>query len=196
MSRGFTTSEKKELKERLIDVFIKKLNYQKISSINVEDLAKSVGIAKGSFYLFFKSKNELFAEVVNKIQDSIVHKAIAITKEKGLSDKDKLKQLILFLVDTIYRYPWIKQLSNIEYDKVIRKLPDETKEELRQKDITDITKILDLLDLKSNYSNETITIIVQIILSSALNKEDYGKKYDESVKVMINIIVENIFKGD
>lgn len=194
MSRGFSQQEKENLRESLIAEFVEELNYRKITSINIDDLVKKVGIAKGSFYLFFSSKDELFAEVINKLQDEIIEKSISIAKENELSDKDRLKKLILYLVDTIYQYPWVKQLSNIEYTRVIRRLPSETKEQLRQKDITDLTRILRILNLKSDYSFSKIMTMFQIIFSSALNKKDYGDQYDEAVKTMIDILIENIFK--
>ncbi|NVY96027.1 TetR/AcrR family transcriptional regulator [Lactobacillus sp. DCY120] len=193
MSRGFTEEERKEIKNKLIDLFIEKLNYQKISSINIDDLVKSVGIAKGSFYLFFKSKDELFAAVLNHIQSEIVNESIYLAEEKDLSDKKKLKAIVLFLINTIKQYPWIKKLSNVEYEKIIRRLPRETKENLRTKDITDIQNILEKLNLKSDYSSENIVIMIQIILSSALNSQDYGPQYDQSVEMMVDILINNLF---
>ncbi|BDR59794.1 TetR/AcrR family transcriptional regulator [Lactobacillus xylocopicola] len=193
MSRGFTEEEKKELKERLIQVFIEELNHQKISSINIDDLVKKVGIAKGSFYHFFKSKDDLFAEVINKIQDNIINKSTYLAEEDKLPAKDRLKKILLYLVATIGQYPWIKQLSNVEYAKLIRRLPDDAKEKLRQKDITDLTRILEILNLKTVYPYENITVMVQIIFSSALNKDDYGDKYDESIKILVDILIDHIF---
>lgn len=194
MSKGFTDQEKKDLKKRLIHIFVEKLNYQKISSINVDSLVKEVGIAKGSFYHLFKSKDELFGEVINQVQDNIINKSLEIAREENLPAKSKLKNLLFYLVETISQYPWIKQLSNVEYEKIIRRLPDETKQKLRQKDVTDLNRILKLLNLSTAYSYEKITVIVQIIFSSALNKKDYGEQYDESVKLMIDILIESMFK--
>lgn len=194
MSKGFTDQEKKDLKKRLIHIFVEKLNYQKISSINVDSLVKEVGIAKGSFYHLFKSKDELFGEVINQVQDNIINKSLEIAREENLPAKSKLKNLLFYLVETISQYPWIKQLSNVEYEKIIRRLPDETKQKLRQKDVTDLNRILKLLNLSAAYSYEKITVIVQIIFSSALNKKDYGEQYDESVKLMIDILIESMFK--
>ncbi|BDR57078.1 TetR/AcrR family transcriptional regulator [Xylocopilactobacillus apis] len=193
MSRGFTEQEKKDLKERLVKVFVTELNTKSFSAISVEDLANQVGIAKGSFYHFFKSKDELFAAVFNQLQDDMINESMKIAQEDQRSPKDRLKNLIMYLVRTISEYPWLKHLSNVEYERVFSRLGSEAKEQLQQKDLTDLSEILKILKLKSVYSAENITIINQIILSSALNKNDYGKNYDDSVQIMINLLVDSIF---
>lgn len=47
-----------------------KLGYKKT---NIEDLCAKAGISKGAFYLFYASKEELFFDVIMRIQTKLVY---------------------------------------------------------------------------------------------------------------------------
>lgn len=196
MSRGFTNGEKKEIREKLIEALESELKYQKINKISIDELVSKVGIAKGSFYLFFKSKEFLFMELINKIQGDIVDSFKHIAKEENISEKEKLKKFFFLLIQELQQNPWLYQLSTVDFDKTIRRLPEDMKETLRKNDIADIQKILGDLDLAPTASLEEITVILQIILASIVRKEEFGNNYNTSVNLMVNILVDNLFENE
>lgn len=196
MSRGFTNGEKKEIREKLIEALESELKYQKINKISIDELVSKVGIAKGSFYLFFKSKEFLFMELINKIQGDIVDSFKHIAKEENISEKEKLKKFFFILIQELQHNPWLYQLSTVGFDKTIRRLPEDMKETLRKNDIADIQKILENLDLAPTASLEEITVILQIILASIVRKEEFGNNYNTSVNLMVNILVDNLFENE
>ena len=196
MSRGFTDDEKRAIRKRLIEEFENELRYQKINKISIDDLVNKVGIAKGSFYLFFKSKEYLFVEVINKTQSEIVNSFMEIAEKKNLTEKEKLKKFFFTLIKELQNHPWINQLSTVDFEKTIRRLPEEMKETLRKNDIADIKMILNTLNLTPVVPLEKITVIVEIILSSIIHKDEFGSSYNTSVKLMIDILVDNLFENE
>lgn len=69
MSKGFTEQEKQNIRTKLLTECQKswaKYGYKKTS---IDDICRKVGISKGAFYLFYKSKEELFTETLCKLQD-------------------------------------------------------------------------------------------------------------------------------
>ncbi len=67
MAKSFTEIEKDNIRKRLIsecEINWSKYGYKKT---NIDELCSKSGIAKGSFYTFFDSKEKLFFEVLNGI---------------------------------------------------------------------------------------------------------------------------------
>ena len=49
-------------KKKLIQAALKLLKKNGLSSINVEEITKEAGVAKGTFYVYFKRKEDIIAE--------------------------------------------------------------------------------------------------------------------------------------
>jgi len=60
---------------------------------SMQDLAKEVGIRKGSLYYYFNSKNEIFQEILDKGFNPLLYNALYILKKNG-SPREKLQKLI------------------------------------------------------------------------------------------------------
>ncbi len=194
MSRGFTNEEKKIIRKDLINAFEQQLRVQKASKISVDDLVKEVGISKGSFYNFFPSKEVLFVNVINDLQSKIINEVTNVVATKSLSDKDKLKRILKLIIKRLLSNSWLQQLSGNEFEKLIRRLPQDMKDDLLENDVFDIQNILDKLNLRSVIPISKVVVIIQIILSSTTRSSDFGKQYNSSVKFMIDLFVENLFE--
>ena len=62
--RGFSNEEKERIKLLLLEKGKIEFEEKGFKNIKVSDLSKSVGIATGSFYAFYESKEELFYEII------------------------------------------------------------------------------------------------------------------------------------
>ncbi|MEW5920743.1 MAG: TetR/AcrR family transcriptional regulator [Bacillota bacterium] len=63
------------------------------SGTSMQDIASAVGILKGSIYYHFRSKNEIFREVLNKGISPVLKKAEFIVGKK-LAPREMLRELI------------------------------------------------------------------------------------------------------
>lgn len=66
MARGFTDRERTAIRNDLIDAGRELFGKYGLKKTSIEDLTKTVGIAQGSFYTFFKSKEKLYLEVIER----------------------------------------------------------------------------------------------------------------------------------
>jgi len=64
MPRAFTEVEKEKIRERLFAAGRSCFTRYGLKKTTIDDLVRSVGIAKSSFYLFFKSKEALYVEIL------------------------------------------------------------------------------------------------------------------------------------
>jgi len=65
------------------------------SKCTVNDILKEVSIAKGTFYYYFKSKEEVMDAIVTRYSDVIVHRVEDIVTNQKLQPQEKLMQVFL-----------------------------------------------------------------------------------------------------
>ena len=87
--------EHDERKNEIIDtashIFAQK-GYDKTS---VNDILNAIGIAKGTFYHYFKSKEEVLDAVIAKATELIVERVEAVADNSGLAPEDKLLSVFM-----------------------------------------------------------------------------------------------------
>ena len=71
MPKVYSDNEKKKKKKRLHDAANKSLLENGVRKTTVDELVQKVGIPKGTFYLFYKSKEELLFEVILEYHEII-----------------------------------------------------------------------------------------------------------------------------
>lgn len=192
MSKGFTNTERNAISIALIEVFEEELRFQKINKISIDDLVKKVGISKGSFYNFYPSKEILFFHVINNIQKKLFDEMMIIANKKKLTNKDKLKLILTMIAEKLQHHSWIQELNGGDFEKTLRRLPQELKESLTSQDIIDFQTILNHLNFETKVPIAKCVTMIQIILSSTTRANDFGKHYNKSIKNLIDLLVDNL----
>lgn len=64
-------------------------------SCSVNDILNAVGIAKGTFYYYFKSKEDVLDAAVEQVSEQIMEKIRKVADEKELSPADRIVQVLL-----------------------------------------------------------------------------------------------------
>ena len=81
-------------KEQILEAATKLILKKGYSHTSVEDITNEMGIAKGSFYTYFKSKSLLLKTIAEKKIDEMIEKQDNILKN-ALSFEETLKNIIL-----------------------------------------------------------------------------------------------------
>lgn len=104
----------KEVREAILDAtddFLSRFGYQKMT---IEELAKEVGIGKGSIYLHFASKEELVLSHIDRIVERLKTKLETIAGKNDLPP-ERLREMILTRVlhrfDSVQHYT--QSLNNL-----------------------------------------------------------------------------------
>jgi len=74
---------------------------QGINSTSISNIAKKAGVAKGTFYLYFKDKYDLLDKIVFRKSYGVLQQAIDKTKNKEF---DKFEDQVLYFIDYIIEY--------------------------------------------------------------------------------------------
>jgi len=68
-------------------------NEKGFENTSVEDIVQRVGVAKGLFYYYFKSQEELLGAIVDKILDEMEQIVLQATNKEGLTAMQRLQEM-------------------------------------------------------------------------------------------------------
>lgn len=86
------------LKQKILESAIRFFSEKGYMATSVQDIADDCGIAKGSLYKFFSSKEELFIEVYHSRQTKFLNEIEDISKDPSLSARE------IFIRETEYQF--------------------------------------------------------------------------------------------
>lgn len=101
-----------------------------IKNITIDDIVNCVGMGKGSFYSYYKSKEECFYEVIKKWEQELF-KQLEANMKKKISHREKITTFLRqnYLSENgISRY-----ISTTDLEILLRKLPPEFKKAEKEK---------------------------------------------------------------
>lgn len=163
--------EHDERRNEIIDtascIFAQK-GYDK-SSVN--DILNAVGIAKGTFYHYFKSKEEVLDAVISKATDMIVQRVEEVVDNPGLSPEDKLLGVFMSM-----------QIDNQMEDGILEEMHRPENALMHQKSLVSIitvmtpvlTRIVNEGIEKGVFCSEYPEQYMQIFMASATTLLDDG----------------------
>jgi AcrR family transcriptional regulator len=78
-------------------------NEKGFENTSVEDIVQRMGVAKGLFYYYFKSKEELLQIIVERLIDEIESSVIAVMEKKGITALERFRELVMASSDVASR---------------------------------------------------------------------------------------------
>ena len=158
---------KKELKERELCIAGYELFLQKgIEKTSIGDIAERAGVAKGTFYLYFKDKYDLLDKLILKKSNDIIREALDKTDSSGISD---FKKRTLFFIDYIISF--FKENENLL--RLINKNMSwglYRKAIMKPKEYEEVKKVLDVFinnlmneGMDKNEAEMTLFMIIELV---------------------------------
>ncbi|MGI9056183.1 MAG: TetR/AcrR family transcriptional regulator [Pyrinomonadaceae bacterium] len=102
-----TVVQTREVREALLDATDRLLSERGYQKMTIDDLAREVGIGKGSVYLHFSSKEEIALSHIDRIVERLKDH-LKIIAGKNISQEAKLREMllmrVLFRFDSVQHY--------------------------------------------------------------------------------------------
>ena len=158
----------------------------------VEDITKVTGIAKGTFYNFFESKEMFIYEVIVYKRKCIKDMLNEIILVNGKLDKESLKKFISDLTfgdNNIYTY-----LDDDDMIALELKVPEATSSKAFDKDVA--LMILNSIDIseRNNCDYKVIANYIKILALAVANKNKLNDEVlNQTINIMINSLTDHIF---
>ena len=161
---------------------------------SVDQLTKAVGIAKGSFYKFFDSKELLFFAVLEDI-----HTECFAAAQKSLQENAAIDPASRTAAAILAACRWLSETKAfvfIENDAefLLHRLPEEVKTAHYHDDETHIRLLLEKYDLVPNRGISLAAATVRGLILTVSHKEQIGELYPQVLETLVYGACRELFK--
>ena len=200
LSRGFSAEEKEQIRKNLINEGRELFIRYGLKKTGIRELADKAGIAQGSFYKFFSSKEELFFEILEKEGEKIKERLFSSSFIEGEIDKEELRNFLYKSFEIMDNNPLLKKVyTEEEYQLLLKRVPDQKMNDHFIKDENVFLPIIKKAQKKGKMINKKPQIIMSLLRSIFLltlhKKEIDPEYYEETMYFLIDLIVEGLIKG-
>ena len=161
---------------------------------SVEQLTKAVGIAKGSFYKFYESKEMLFFAVLENIHSELYGVADhALSEANGLPPSERAAKAVLAVCR---RLSDTGDMVFIEHDAklLLQRLPEGVKKEHYHDDETHIRQLLEKYDLMPRRGASLAAATVRGLILTVSHKEQIGELYPQVLETLVYGACRELFE--
>lgn len=153
----FKEIERKAIKKNLLEQGEILFTNFGLKKVTVDDLARSVGISKGSFYAFYQSKEHLFMVINFSIQERIFTAMKSeLDEHVSLDTKELATYIFKWLFEEIKKYPLLYNIDSETIQHVQRRI---SKEMLDAHTLDDMRVLKILEEYGIHFKDESVVIV-------------------------------------
>lgn len=187
MPKTLSESERAYIKERMKTETEKCLASYGIRKTTIDELVKRVGIPKGTFYLFYESKEQLLYEVImefdKKAQEQLLQE---ITALPGVPDVDAFTDIILRFyrqIDDSF-LPHLMQNGELEY--FMRTVPPELSRQHAERDNEAMNRMFAAFPGMQTERAAVLSAAFRGVFLTLLFKNEIGAEiYEDALRVLV-----------
>lgn len=197
MPKCYSDQEREYIKKRLKEEAAACMGQFGIRRTTVDELVKRVNIPKGTFYLFYKSKELLLFDVIQEQHELVNQKLYQAISEVAdqLFTAEKLTDMIFEFYKMTEEMPIFRLMDSEEIELLVRKLPREVVEAHLQDDTDTIQKMFALLPVKKEVDVKVMSAAFHAIYYATLHKKEIGEEeYDQALRMLIYGVVTQIIE--
>lgn len=186
MPRTLSESERAYIKTRLKEETRKCLAQYGIRKTTVDELIRRVGIPKGTFYLFYESKERLLFEVITEFDQEAQAQMLQEVSALAAPDADTLTDCILRFyrrIDDSF-LPRLLQGGELEY--FMRTIPPELSRQHAQRDEQAMRQIFAAFPGMQAERAGVFSAALRSVFLTMLFKDEIGaEQFEETLRVLI-----------
>lgn len=196
MPKSFSDEERIYIKEKLKKESLLLFSQFGIKKTTVDEIVRRVKIPKGTFYLFYDSKELLLFDLILEEQAVIQSELIeAVSNIEQPITKDCFSSLIFDLFKKTTDSFIFKIFTSGEYELLLRKLPPEALQQNINDDNESIEKLFSLIPEAAGKDLTLYSGAFRGILLLVLHKKEIGEAiFDDALKLLIDGLTEKIFE--
>jgi AcrR family transcriptional regulator len=188
MPKIYSNERKLEIKEQLFDAGLELIQQSGLKGMNIDVLTKKVGIAQGTFYNFFASKEILVFYLVKRYQEQLNHKIEDIVLKKGCLERSELQ--------TVYHDMMLSDEQNVlrflkreDIQTLLLRLPEEYKLDF---DVSETRIKKNLLYIKEKREQIDLYAVMNWIQLLNITIENVDLLHRDSINKMIDRLIDNM----
>lgn len=119
----FSEVERERIREKLILEGGRLFTSQGLKKVTIDELAAAASIAKATFYIFYESKEALYLDIAQSIQQLIFKELdTLLSMNAGLPGKQRVRQVFTVMYELMARYPMLAQIDKDTVEIISRKV--------------------------------------------------------------------------
>jgi AcrR family transcriptional regulator len=134
---------KAEVRERIIQAAIESFGQTGFDRTKMDDIAKRLGLSKGTIYLYFKSKEELFTAICqHNMNENMKNQALFTKKENIASDAEQIydtirknerdmDKVMMEMVVESTRNPRLKKIMHEQHTMIHKHVVEEVRSKVK-----------------------------------------------------------------
>lgn len=169
---------------------------QGLKGTSIRDLTLAVGIAQGSFYSLFESKEMLFFEILEQEEATIAQKIVGQFREHELT-RGHLQSVIKLSLAELRGNPILRTiLDPVEYTRLLRKIPSDRFQrhlENEQRLLNEVVADLQANDLIVLIDPEELMGLFYALFVTTLHEDEIGVGvFDRALDRLICLVADHI----
>lgn len=194
MPKVYSDEKRLEIRGQLMKAGIGLIRQYGMKRMSIEELTKKVGIAQGTFYNFFKSKEIFVCEIASAYQEEIDLQVEEIVRMKGGLDRADVREFYrkTFLEDenSIFRF-----LSREDIQTIVTRLPAGYLSRISSGKESIMKMALKVKGGKESYDIDLIFNWIQILNLAVENKDLLsGAAFEKTINQIIDHLLDEIFE--
>lgn len=162
-----------ERKNKILDISERLFVKNGFDYTSTNDILKEAGIARGTLYYYFKSKEEILDSVIDRITKQLMTKANLIANDKSIPVLERLTKTIMALsIENDIGYEIMKQVHKPQNALMHQKM---------QKNL--------LINV-----DKIITKLIEECIDEGICQTDYPKEFVEMVMLYSNTVFDNLIE--
>lgn len=191
MPKTLSETERAYIKERLKTETEKCLATYGIRKTTIDELVKRVGIPKGTFYLFYESKEQLLYEVImesdKKAQEQLLQEVASLS---GVPDVDQFTDIILRFYRQIDDSFLPRLMHNGELEYFMRTVPPEFSRQHAERDQEAMQKIFAAFPGMQSERAAVLGAAFRGVFMTLLFKDEIGAEiFEDALRVLVRGVV-------
>ena len=200
MPKQFSEQERRKIDARLLSVARDLLAHRSARKIVVEELTRAAGISKGSFYLFYPTKETLFYEVMRLEERTVQGPLIAALESLDPPTPDAVAGILVRGLAMVDENPvFHRMLDPDEIERIGRNVPADYHDRHRSNDTGALAPVLTRWQADGHLRGDPVEHLVGVIRAMyvlALHRRELGEdQFDATRETLVRTVVDGMFHG-
>ncbi len=197
MTKAFNDREKELIKTKLMHKGKELFGIYGIKKTSIGNLTRAAGIAQGSFYSFFGSKEELYFEIMEQEHQQLQENLFKDGTLFVNLTREGLKGFILTAFEAVDSNALLKRLMmEDEYELIVRKLPEEKLQKHIQQDTDNLLPMVEHWQAQGRMIKKDPKLVASMfraLFTVMLHKKEIGEEdFKGTMELLVELVVNSL----
>lgn len=197
MPKVYSAKEREVIVSNLRSHAAQCLSAYGIKKTTIDEIVRRARIPKGTFYLFYQSKEMLIFEVIMQWHDSLQEELLlSIPESPQPITVDTLTYALLVVYQKVESIGLAAILSNGEMEMLMHKLPEEIIAELLTHDDDLVERMLKSIPTAKGKDAKVFSAAFRGVFFMLLFRQEIGEDFDNALQLSIRGLVLQLLEGN